>query len=80
MMAFSQCIGIGLLLQAGRMVYLAGPALATLAYIIAGTILWASAVSLGEMSARFPVKGPIIVFPVRYLDRSLGYTAGWMTW
>lgn len=80
MMAFSQCIGIGLFLQAGRVVYLAGPGLGFIAYILAGTVLWASAVSLGEMAALFPVKGPIIEFPLRFLDKTLGFTAGWMTW
>jgi yeast amino acid transporter len=80
MMAFSQCIGVGLLMQAGRVISLAGPGLATVAYVLAGTILWAGAVSLGEMSALLPVNGPIIHFPMRFLDRSLGFTAGWMTW
>ncbi|KAK3941891.1 amino acid permease-domain-containing protein [Diplogelasinospora grovesii] len=80
MMSFSQCIGIGLFLQAGRVIYLAGPGLAWMAYILGGTVLWSSAACLGEMTALFPVKGPIIEFPRRFLDESLGYAAGWMTW
>ncbi len=80
MMSFSQCICIGLFLQAGRVIYLAGPGLGFLAYILAGTVLWSSAACLGEMTALFPVKGPLIEFPRRFLDESLGYTAGWMTW
>src|SRR5437667_9338708 len=80
MMSFSQCIGIGLFLQAGRVIYLAGPGMATLSYVLGGTILWSSAACLDEMTALFPVKGPIIEFPRRFLDESLGYTAGWMTW
>jgi amino acid transporter len=80
MMTFSQCIGIGVFLQAGRVIYLAGPGLGFIAYILAGTILWSSAASLGEMAALFPVKGPIIEFPKRFLGASFGYTAGWMTW
>ncbi|KAH7129176.1 amino acid permease-domain-containing protein [Dactylonectria macrodidyma] len=80
MMAFSQCVGIGLFLQAGRVIYLAGPGLGAIAYIITGTVLWSCAACLGEMTALFPVKGPIIEFPRRFLDESLGYTAGWMTW
>ncbi|KAJ4094501.1 hypothetical protein NW760_012670 [Fusarium oxysporum] len=80
MMAFSQCVGIGLFLQAGRVIYLAGPGLGAIAYIVTGTVLWSCAACLGEMTALFPVKGPIIEFPRRFLDESLGYTAGWMTW
>lgn len=80
MMSFSQCIGIGLFLQAGRVIYLAGPGLGTIAYFLAGTVMWSSAACLGEMAALFPVKGPIFEFPRRFLDESLGYAAGWMTW
>jgi len=80
MMSFSQCIGIGLFLQSGRTIYLAGPGLATIAYVLGGTVLWSSAACLGEMTALFPVKGPIIEFPRRFLDESLGFAAGWMTW
>ncbi|RWA09831.1 hypothetical protein EKO27_g5272 [Xylaria grammica] len=80
MMSFSQCIGIGLFLQTGRIIYLSGPGLATIAYILAGTVLWSSAACLGEMAAIFPVKGPIIEFPRRFLDESLGYSAGWLAW
>ena len=79
-MAFSQCIGIGLFLQSGRVIYLAGPGLGTIAYFLTGTIMWSSAACLGEMVALFPVKGPIFEFPRRFLDESLGYAAGWMTW
>ncbi|KAI0434335.1 amino acid permease-domain-containing protein [Xylaria sp. FL1042] len=80
MMSFSQCIGIGLFLQTGRIIYLSGPGLATIAYILAGTVLWSCAACLGEMAALFPVKGPIIEFPRRFLDESLGYSAGWLAW
>jgi amino acid transporter len=80
MMAFSQCVGIGLFLQGGRVIYLAGPGFGFLSYILSGTILWSGAACLGEMTALFPVKGPIIEFPRRFLSPSLGYTAGWITW
>jgi amino acid transporter len=42
--------------------------------------MWSSAASLGEMAALFPLKGPIFEFPRRFLDESLGYAVGWMTW
>jgi amino acid permease len=80
MIAFSATIGIGLFLQSGKIMYLIGPGGAILAYLIMGTLLWSANSSLGEMTAIFPVKGPIIDFPARYLDESIGFTVGWMAW
>lgn len=80
MIAFSATVGIGLFLQSGRIIYLIGPGGAVLAYLIMGSVLWACVASLGEMTAVFPVKGPIIDFPSRYLDESVGFAVGWMAW
>ena len=80
MIAFSATIGIGLFLQSGKILYLIGPGGAVLAYLIMGTLLWSANASLGEMTAIFPVKGPIIDFPARYLDESIGFAVGWMAW
>jgi len=79
-MSVSQCIGVGLFLLNGRALYFGGPAGATLAYFLTGTIMWSNAACLGEMTALFPVKGPIFEFPRRFLDESLGYAVGWITW
>ena len=80
MIAFSACVGFGLFLQNGRVISLAGPGLAVLAYFLMGTIMWSATASIGEMTALFPVKGPIFEFPRRFLDESCGYATGWMTW
>ena len=80
MMCFSQSLGIGLFLQNGRAIHYAGPGLATLAYFLSGTIIWSSAACLGEMTAIFPVKGPLFEMPKRFLDQSVGYATAWMTW
>ena len=80
MMCFSQSLGIGLFLQNGRAINYAGPGLATLAYFLSGTIIWSSAACLGEMTALFPVKGPLFEMPKRFLDQSVGYATAWMTW
>ncbi|KAF2466167.1 uncharacterized protein BDR25DRAFT_238012, partial [Lindgomyces ingoldianus] len=78
MMAFSTCVGVGLFLQGGRAIYLAGPGLAFIAYIIGGSIEWATMASLGEMTALFPIEGPIFAFTCHFLDQGLGYAAGWL--
>jgi amino acid permease len=80
MIAFSSTIGIGLFLQSGKILYLIGPGGAVLAYLIMGSLLWSANASLEEMTAVFPVKGPIIDFPGRYLDEGIGFTVGWMAW
>ncbi|KAH0542303.1 hypothetical protein FGG08_003330 [Glutinoglossum americanum] len=80
MIAFSTCVGIGMYLQSGKVIYLAGPGLATIAYILAGSVMWCSISSLGEMTALFPVRGPIFVFPHRFVDEGVGYAVGWMAW
>ncbi len=80
MIAFSATIGIGLFLQSGKVLYLIGPGGAVIAYILMGTLLGAAVASLGEMTAIFPVKGPIIDFPSRFLDEGIGFAVGWMAW
>ncbi|KAF2186890.1 proline-specific permease [Zopfia rhizophila CBS 207.26] len=80
MIAFSACVGIGLFLQSGRVVYQAGPGLAVVAYILMGTVMASTISCLGEMTALFPVQGPIFEFPRRFLDVGVGYAAGWLAW
>ena len=81
MIAFSAVVGIGFFLQAGRAIYLAGPGLAWIAYILMGTALWSAMASLGEMTALLPhVKGGVFEFPCRFVDAGIGYACGWMSW
>ncbi|CAG8959036.1 hypothetical protein HYFRA_00012197 [Hymenoscyphus fraxineus] len=80
MMAFSTLVGIGLFLQSGKVIFMAGPGLATIAYLLAGSVMWCAISSLGEMSALWPIQGSIFVFPARFLDVGVGYAAGWMSW
>jgi amino acid transporter len=35
---------------------------------------------MGEMTALFPVKGPIFEFVRRFVDESIGLATGWITW
>ena len=80
MIAFSVCVGVGLFLQCGKVIFLVGPGLAPLVYLLSGLIIYCAIASLGEMTALFPVKGGLFVFPRRFLDAGVGYAAGWMTW
>jgi amino acid transporter len=80
MIAFSVTVGIGLFLQSGKVIFLAGPGLAVIAYLLVGSIMWSTMGCLGEMTALFPIQGSIFVFPARFLDVGVGYAAGWMCW
>ncbi|KAH0544742.1 hypothetical protein FGG08_001109 [Glutinoglossum americanum] len=80
MIAFSTCVGMGLFLQSGKVIFLVGQRLAFVVYLISGLVLWCVAGALGEMTALFPVKGGLFVFPRRFLDAGVGYAAGWMVW
>ena len=51
MISFSACVGVGLFLQSGRVIYLTGPGLAFIAYLITGTVMWSAVACLGEMTA-----------------------------
>jgi amino acid permease len=80
MMAFSACIGFGLFLQSGKIIYIAGPGLAIVAVALAASIMWSVIACLGEMTALFPVQGPLFEFPGRFIDEAVGYATGWITW
>jgi amino acid transporter len=70
----------GLFLSGGKILYLAGPGLAVIAYLLMGTVMWSTMASLGEMTAVFPVKGPLFEFPRRFLDESIGFATAWIVW
>ncbi|KAF2199453.1 hypothetical protein GQ43DRAFT_116760 [Delitschia confertaspora ATCC 74209] len=80
MMAFSACIGFGLFLQSGKVIYMAGPGLAIVAFLLASSVMWSVIACLGEMTALFPVPGPLFEFPGRYIDEAVGYATGWISW
>ncbi|KAF2094250.1 hypothetical protein NA57DRAFT_80663 [Rhizodiscina lignyota] len=80
MMTFSAVLGVGLFLQSGRVIFLCGPGLAVIAYIVTGTVMWSTMASLGEMTAVFPVKGAVFEFPRRFLDNSIGFAVAWLFW
>ncbi|KAF1961481.1 hypothetical protein CC80DRAFT_488742 [Byssothecium circinans] len=80
MMAFSACIGFGLFLNSGKAIYIAGPGLAIVAMVLACSVMWSVIACLGEMTALFPVQGPLFEFPGRFIDEAVGYATGWITW
>jgi amino acid transporter len=80
MIAFSACIGFGLFLHTGTVIHQAGPGLAIVAFVLASSVMWCVVSCLGEMTALFPVQGPLFEFPGRYIDDAVGYATGWLAW
>ncbi|KAM7188480.1 Amino acid permease domain containing protein [Rhypophila sp. PSN 637] len=80
MIGFSMALGVGLFLSSGKVIYLAGPGLAVLAYLLMGTLMWSALACMAEMTALFPVKGPTFEFARRFIDESVGYASAWMLW
>ncbi|KAK4210658.1 amino acid permease-domain-containing protein [Rhypophila decipiens] len=80
MIGFSMALGVGLFLSSGKVIYLAGPGLAVLAYLLMGTLMWSALACMAEMTALFPVKGPTFEFACRFIDESVGYASAWMLW
>lgn len=80
MISFSACIGFGLFLNTGKVIYLAGPGMALVAVVLGCSMMWSVIACLGEMTALFPVPGPLFEFPGRFIDAATGYATGWMSW
>jgi amino acid transporter len=80
MMAFSAVVGIGFFLASGKVISIAGPGLAVIAWVLMGVLMWAVMSSLGEMTALFPERGAVFEFTSRFIDRGMGFSVGWMAW
>ncbi|EPS40554.1 hypothetical protein H072_5583 [Dactylellina haptotyla CBS 200.50] len=74
MIALTGAIGIGLFLTSGRVLKIAGPGGAVLAYFLMGTVANAVMACLGEMTALISIPGPMSEFASRFVDDSLGFT------
>lgn len=77
MIAIGGTIGTGLFLKSGSVIIEAGPLGALFAYLIAGLAVFCVVMSLGEMATLFPVSGSFNEYAERFVDSSLGFTAGW---
>jgi amino acid permease len=60
--------------------YLRGTGSAVIAYLLMGSLMRSANASLAEMSAVFPVKGPIIDIPSRFINGGVGFAIGLMAW
>ncbi|KAI0322783.1 general amino acid permease 1 [Amylostereum chailletii] len=68
-------IGTGLFLGSGSALSGAGPLGALLAYMLVGTVAYASLCSIGEMTSLAPISGTFPHFAARWVDPALGFAA-----
>ena len=74
--AITGTIGIGLFINTGEFITIAGSLGTTIAFAIAGFIVGCVYVSLAEMVCLRPVPGALMAYPNEFVDESLGYTVG----
>ncbi|KAJ8594082.1 hypothetical protein M405DRAFT_809739 [Rhizopogon salebrosus TDB-379] len=66
--------------DAGSAIALAGPGGALLSYFVVGIFVYCVVITLGEMSAMYPVSGAFSVFGTKFVSPALGFTLGWTYW
>ncbi|CAL1714479.1 unnamed protein product [Somion occarium] len=77
MIAIAGTIGTGLFLGSGHALSGAGPLGALIAYMLVGTVAYASLCSLGEMTSHAPISGTFPHFGARWVDPAFGFALGW---
>ncbi|KAJ3574016.1 hypothetical protein NP233_g2054 [Leucocoprinus birnbaumii] len=77
MIAIAGTIGTGLFLGSGGALATAGPLGALIAYILVGTVVYATLCSLSEMTCWAPISGTFPHFAGRWVDPALGFAVGW---
>lgn len=51
-----------------------------IAYAFVGTLVFSVMVALGEMATFIPVSGAFTAYASRFVDKSLGFSMGWIYW
>lgn len=80
MIAIGGAIGTGLFVATGSVISQAGPGGAILAYLIIGVMLYFLMTGVGELATFYPVSGSFSSYSTRFIDKSLGFTMGWLYW
>ncbi|MBO3062648.1 MULTISPECIES: amino acid permease [Mammaliicoccus] len=80
MIAIGGSIGTGLFMASGAVITQAGPGGALIAYSIIGVMLYFLMTAIGELATFYPVSGSFSAYSSRFIDRSAGFTVGWLYW
>lgn len=77
MMGLGSMVGTGVFVSIGIAAGVAGPAV-ILAIVLAAGVATCNALSSAQLAASHAVSGGTYEYGYRYLNPSLGFTAGWM--
>lgn len=81
MMSLGGTIGTGLFIGIAEPLYNVGPAGTLLAYLLAGTIMLATMMCLGELACAFPHSGSFQHYALMFIPNPVwSYTIGWLYW
>ncbi|KAF2260789.1 histidine permease [Lojkania enalia] len=78
--AIGGTVGTGIFIASGSSIATAGPVGALLAFVFVGTLVYAVMLSLAEMATYIPIAGAFTRYAARFVDRSLGFSMGWIYW
>ncbi|EMD39101.1 hypothetical protein CERSUDRAFT_112793 [Gelatoporia subvermispora B] len=77
MIAIAGTLGTGLFLGSGEALAKAGPLGSLIAYMLVGTVAYASLCAVGEMTSFAPISGTFPHFAGRWVDPAFGFATGW---
>ncbi|KAF9224925.1 general amino acid permease [Gyrodon lividus] len=77
MIALAGTIGTGLFLGLGQILSLCGPLGSLIVYVQISTVIYATILSVGEMTAYAPISGSLLHYAARWLDPAVGFALGW---
>lgn len=76
----SGILGIGLYVQGGMILRLAGPLAVLLSFALLGLLAWAVMQCMAEMISIWPISGALTVFVSEFVDVELGIAVGVAYW
>ncbi|KAF1959784.1 hypothetical protein CC80DRAFT_439841 [Byssothecium circinans] len=80
MIALGSSIGMGLWLGSGKSLASGGPAALFLGYILAGSMIWSVAHSIGEMAVMYPLPSAFVQWTGKFVCPSAAFALGWAYW
>jgi amino acid transporter len=76
----SGTLGIGLYVQGGQILRLAGPLAVLLSFALLGLLAWAVMQCIAELVCIWPISGALTVFVSEFVDEELGIAVGVAYW
>ncbi|KAI9567716.1 general amino acid permease [Boletus coccyginus] len=77
MIAFAGTIGTGFFFGLGQILASTGPLGSLIVFIHVSTVIYATILSVGEMTAYAPISGSLLLYAARWLDPAIGFALGW---